>query len=342
MSKKNFNAKKFSPEVSVIISMYNAENFVGECLTSLLNQTLKNIEVIVVDDCSTDNSAAVVKNFLPQFDGRLTFLSTKKNSGYPGLPRNLALTTARGKYITFVDSDDFIDDDALEKFFIAAENFNADVVHVEKCFTLKDGVTQIESTQEFAVEENFLETEDIGRRVVDFTEKKYLWWACNKLFRRDFLTKNNIKFPAMTTFEDLIFTFQCVICAKNYLRVPDNVYHYRIRKNSLSHKNIDGIEISKNLIEGVKVLDKFMASKKFFVDNPKYQYVILDFFIQGRLESIAQSFFILTDIEIDKIYNYLKENIFSVKPNENIALTSYLFTTAGLFKLMIDHLQGKE
>ena len=342
MSKKNFNAKNFSPEVSVIISMYNAENFVGECLTSLLNQTLKNIEVIVVDDCSTDNSAAVVKNFLPQFDGRLTLLSTKKNSGYPGIPRNLALTTARGKYITFVDSDDFIDEDAQEKLFNYAENFNADVVHVEKCFTLKDGVTQVESTQEFAVEEPILETDDIGRRVIDFTEKKYLWWACNKLFRRDFLTKNNIKFSAMTTFEDFVFTFQCVISAKNYLRVPDNVYHYRIRKNSLSHKNIDGIEISKNLIEGVKVLDKFMASKKFFVDNPKYQYVILDFFIQGRLESIAQSFFILTDIEIDKIYNYLKENIFSVKPNENIALTSYLFTTAGLYKLMIDHLKGKE
>lgn len=342
MSKKNFNAKKFSPEVSVIISMYNAENFVGECLTSLLNQTLKNIEVIVVDDCSTDNSAAVVKNFLPQFERRLTFLSTKKNSGYPGLPRNLALTSARGKYITFVDSDDFIDEDALEKLFNYAENFNADVVHVEKCFTLKDGVTQVESTQEFSVEEPTLETDDIGRRVIDFTEKKFMWNVWGKLFRRDFLTKNNIKFPAMTTYEDMIFTFQCVICAKNYLRIPDNFYHYRIRNNSLSHKNIDGIEISKNLIEGVKVLDKFMASKKFFVDNPKFKYAILDFFIPQQLKKIANHLMITSNFSAAEVYDFFAREIFSVKPNENIALTSYLFTTAGLYKLMIDHLQGKE
>ena len=342
MAKKNLNAKKFSPDVSVIVSMYNVENFIAECLTSLLNQTLKNIEVIVVDDCSTDNSAAVVKNFLPQFEGRLTLLSTKKNSGYPGIPRNLAMNQAHGKYITFVDSDDFIDDDALEKFFIAAENFNADVVHVEKCFTLKDGVTQIESTQEFSVEENFLETADIGRRVVDFTEKKYLWWACNKLFRRDFLTKNNIKFPAMTTYEDLIFTFQCVICAKNYLRIPDNVYHYRIRNDSLSRKGADGIEIAKNLIEAVKVFDKFMAAQKFFVDNPKYKYEVLDFFVPNQLEKIAKNLMVFNNFSAAEVYDFFAREIFSVKPNENVALTSYLFTTAGLFKLMIDHLQGKE
>lgn len=200
MAKKNLTRKKFTPDVSVIVAMYNAENFIAECLTSLFNQTLKNIEVIVVDDCSTDNSAAVVKSFMPQFEERLILTKTTRNSGYPGIPRNSALNSARGKYITFVDSDDFLDEDALEKFFVSAEKFNADVVHVEKCFTLKDGEIQIESTQENFVDVPTLETEDIGKRVIDFTQKKYLWWACNKLFRRDFLIKNNIKFPAMTTY----------------------------------------------------------------------------------------------------------------------------------------------
>ena len=326
--------QKFTPDISVIVAMYNAENFIAECLQSLLNQTLKNIEVIVVDDCSIDNSVAVVKNFS---DERLTLIKTSRNSGYPGFPRNAALTSARGKYITFVDSDDFLDNDALEKLFTAAENFNADVVHVEKCFTLKDGETLIESTQENFVEVPTLETDDIRKRVIDFTNKKYLWWACNKLFRRDFLTKNNIKFAAMTTYEDLIFTFQCVISAKNYLRVPYNFYHYRIRNDSLSRKSTDGIEIAKNLIEAVKVLDKFMVARKFFIDNPNCRYAVLDFFIPNQLEKVAQNLMVFNNFSVAEVYAFFAKEIFSLKPNENVALTSYLFVTAGLYKIFLNH-----
>ena len=338
MAKKN-QTKKILPDISVIVAMYNAGNFIEECLQSLLNQTLKNIEVIVVDDCSTDNSVSVVKNFS---DERLTLTKTPRNSGYPGIPRNTALNTARGKYITFVDSDDFLDDNALEKLFNAAEKFDAEVVHVEKCFTLKDGEVSVESTQENFVEVPTLETDDIGQRVIDFTNKKYMWWACNKLFRRDFLIKNNIKFAAMTTYEDLIFTFQCVAGAKNYLRIPDNFYHYRIRRDSLSRKSTDGIEIAKNLIEAVIVLDKFMSARKFFIDNPKYRYAVLDFFVPNQLEKVAHNLMVFNNFTAAEVYAFFAKEIFSVKPNENVALTSYLFTTAGLFKLMIDSLQGKE
>ncbi|MBR5914184.1 MAG: glycosyltransferase [Selenomonadaceae bacterium] len=337
MAKKNLNSKKFTPDISVIVAMYNAENFIAECLKSLLNQTLKNIEVIVVDDCSTDNSAAIVKSFFTQFDERLTLTKTPRNSGYPGIPRNTALISARGKYITFVDSDDFLDEDALEKLFNYAEKFDADVVHVEKCFILKDGETLIESTQENFVEIPTLETDDIGKRVIDFTEKKYLWWACNKLFRREFLIKNNIRFAAMTTYEDLIFTFQCVISAKNYLRIPDNFYHYRIRSNSLSRRSTDGIEVAKNLIEAVKVLDKFMTVRKFFIDNPQYRYAVLDFFVPNQLEKVAQNLMVFNDFSAAEVYAFFAKEIFSLKPNENVALTSYLFVTAGLYKLFLSH-----
>ena len=333
MSKKT-PKKKFTPDISVIVAMYNSENFIAECLKSILNQTLKNIEVIVVDDCSTDNSAAVVKNFS---DERLILTKTPRNSGYPGIPRNTALTFARGKYITFVDSDDFLDDNALEKLFTAAEKFDADVVHIEKCFTLKDGETLVESTQESFVEEPTLETEDIGKRVTDFTDKKYMWNVWGKLFLRDFLIKNNIKFAAMTTYEDLIFTFQCVVSAKNYLRGPYNFYHYRIRNNSLSRRSTDGIEIAKNLIEAVRVLDKFMSARKFFIDNPQYRYAVLDFFIPNQLEKVAQNLMVFNNFSAAEVYAFFAKEIFSLKPNENIALTSYLFTTAGLYKLFLSH-----
>ena len=118
-----------NPAVSVIVALYNAEKYIGECLTSLANQTLKNFEIIVVDDCSTDNSRAVVENFFAKFGDRLKLAKLNKNSGRPGIPRNFALEAAHGKYVYFLDADDLLTATTLEELHTAAEKFNADVVH---------------------------------------------------------------------------------------------------------------------------------------------------------------------------------------------------------------------
>ena len=333
-------AKKFfSPEISVIIPMYNVENFIGECLQSLLNQTFQNFELIVVDDCSTDNSVKVVEDFSQKFENRLTLLKLDKNSGVPGLPRNFGLNFACGKYIYFLDSDDFIEPDTFEKFFEIAEKFSADVVHSEKCLvqTEMNGEIKIEiaSTQtgEF-VNEPTLETFDIGERVQKFIDKKFLWWGCNKLFRRKFLIDNKINFPNMTSYEDLIFCFQCVVCAKNYVRVPFVNYHYRIRGESLSHKGIDAIESAKNLREAVRTLDDFMLGEDFFVENSQLRYAVIDFFAQEILDKIAKNLFIANDFDTGEVYDFFERNIFSDKIGKNSALTSYFFITTSLYKLL--------
>ena len=333
-------AKKNNPAVSVIIAMFNAEKYIGECLTSLANQTLQDFEIIVADDCSTDNSRAVVENFFANFGGRLKLLELPENSGRPGIPRNFALEAACGKYVYFLDSDDLLTETALAELYIAAEKFSADVVHAEKCFVYEkvDGefINEPASTQtgDF-VEVPTLETSDTGERVNAFIQKRFLWWGCNKLFRRKFLEENEIKFPQMTSFEDLVFCFQCVVAAKNYVRVPFNNYYYRIRKNSLSHKGVDGVQITNNLKEAIKVLDGFMSDKKFFKDNPQHRYAVLDFFAQERIETIANNIFIHNNFNTGEFYDFLCREMFLYKPEENVALTSYLFTTAGIYKLFI-------
>lgn len=145
----------------------------------------------------------------------------------------------------------------------------------------------------------------------------------------------------MTTYEDMIFAFLCVISAKNYLRVPNNFYHYRIRTDSLSRRSTDGIEVAKNLIEAVKVLDKFMSSRKYFVDNPKYKYAMLDFFVSNQLEKIAKHLMITNNFSAAEVYDFFAREIFSLKPTENVALTSYLLTTAGLFKLLLNYQENQ-
>ena len=105
------------PKVSVIIPLYNAEKYIRECLISVLASKFQDYEVLVVDDCSTDNSLAEVKKLLLHFNGRLKIFSTEKNSGGPGIPRNIGLKNSVGKYVTFLDNDDLIIANALGKFF---------------------------------------------------------------------------------------------------------------------------------------------------------------------------------------------------------------------------------
>ena len=125
------------PAISVIIPMYNAQQYVRECLDSLLAQTFQDFEVIVVDDCSTDNSFAVVKNYMPRFKGRLRLAQTAKNSGGGGyIPRNIGLEMATGEYVYFMDADDFILLSALETLYEAAIIYDADVVYFSSHYWL--------------------------------------------------------------------------------------------------------------------------------------------------------------------------------------------------------------
>ena len=116
-----------TPDVSVIIPLYNAEKYIQTCVDSVLNQTLKNIEVIIIDDCSTDKSFELCKKLYGE-DKRVVLLQQEKNGG-PGLARNSGIKRATGKYIAFTDSDDQMIPDTLLKMFNAAEKYNADVLH---------------------------------------------------------------------------------------------------------------------------------------------------------------------------------------------------------------------
>lgn len=336
------NKKNFNPDVSVIIAMYNAEKYIEECLRSLLNQTFKNFEVIVIDDCSTDNSVNVVKKMTSDFEtkeegSRLILLKMKKNSGCAGIPRNSAIKSARGKYIYFLDSDDFIEKTAFEDLYKVAEEYSADVVHCEKYFqyTEKDGETKDKIfTWQFgnAVEKITLETDNIVERVQKFTEKKFLWWGCNKFLRRKFLIENKIQYPDTTSFEDMVFMFCCVTSAKNYVRVPFVHYHYRIRSDSLSHRVVDVDRFMDNMLGNIRSLSNFMQTQKNFTENPALIYKSLDFFAQERLDVFSSNILQRDKQDLGKIFVWLWQKIFSQKPSENVVFTSYLFVLTNILR----------
>ena len=323
------------PAISVIIAMYNAEKYIAECLASLANQTLQDFEIIVVDDCSTDNSLKIVESFSAIFGGRLRVSKLSKNSGCLGIPRNFVMKASCGKYIYFLDSDDLLSETALENFYDVAEKFNADVVHAEKCITFTNDNGQFEAevfsnqTEELVTEPT-LETKDLGERVKKFIHKKIRWQVWGKLFLRKFLMDNKIKFTSVNVFEDLIFSFMCVVSAKNYVHVPFVDCYYRIREDSLSHEVRDVVEVAQTMISVVNALDNFMNSKKFFHENFQCRYALIDFFIQERLAIIAENFFVTNKLDPAKVFDFFRAKIFSAKSNDNAALTAYLFVATAL------------
>lgn len=160
----------------MVIPLYNAEKFIGACLTSLLAQTFQNFEVIVVDDCSTDNSVAIVESYREKFGGRLTLSHMKKNSGSPAEPTNKGIAYAKGKYVVYVDNVN----NALEKLYTTAEKFQADFVHMDRHFGFTVGTEEPFPKNEnlFIIGGNVstepvIETNDIAERIKKFSADKF-------------------------------------------------------------------------------------------------------------------------------------------------------------------------
>lgn len=343
--KKKFSSlsKKVTPDVSVIIPMYNTEKYIEKCLDSLLNQSLENIEVIVVDDCSTDNSLELAEKFIPSFESKnkkLTTITFTQNSGYPGIPRNFALDIAKGKYVYFMDSDDFLSEDLLEIFYNAAEKFKADVVDANMTLEYEEINGKFETKAKvmqnaMRVEQPTLETSDVEKRIDNVIAIRYFNTVWSKFFRREFLIRNNIKFPAMTITEDLVFMLQYIVLAKNYVRIPFAGYFYRKYQGSTSQSNRDIKMALLDFIEGVHFLDNFMQSQKFFQENPKYQYRIIDFLDQWFSDKIFKFLFFDMNLEPEVAYNVLFKEVFKIDPQKNIPLANYLFTSTNIYKMLV-------
>lgn len=324
------------PKVSVIIPVYNAEKYIGEALDSILNQTLQDFEVIVVDDCSKDSSPEVVKSYLEKFGGRLIFSSMKKNSGSAPAPRNKGFRFARGEYIFFMDSDDTFTQTALEEMYTLAKEYEADVVYCEKYY-MSTGVGQefidnmhladkMIQSGDF-VEEPTLISNDISVRLWDLSRRRFWFTPWQRLVSRKLLVDYGIKFPEIIGCDDVIWCFQVLCCAERFLRVPNMCYVRRMYEESFtaSSKKSPNRHIHQWMdrpIRGLKFADDFMNKLDFFKKNPYYRYLVYDLLSTPSFDMI---FPVCKGMKPEAIYKiFLKE--FANDTGENSVLISYLCT----------------
>ncbi|MBR6889317.1 MAG: glycosyltransferase [Selenomonadaceae bacterium] len=324
-------------KVSVIIPVYNAEKFLGVCLESILIQTLQDFEVIVVDDCSTDNSVNVAESFLEKFGGRLKIISLPENTGSGAVPRNVGLEHAQGKYIFFVDNDDLLIDDALETLYNFAEEYQADVVYMEKFFTCDEEIIPKNLTVSVwrevdLIDEPTLEPNDLAKRVEKFLAPKFYWAPWAKFLRRDFLLDNKIFLPQMTIADDVIQTLEIICLAKKILRVPTPLYVWRTNQASWYRRKRSPEQMIKfrtsPLITGLEYLDEFMRGLAFFKKNPVLRLQVLNFFALMQLDNMTAA---LNELDSTEVYEiFLRE--FSTAGSSQPALISYLLVMNSLYR----------
>lgn len=298
------------PDVSVVIPMYNAENYIAEVMESLLAQTFKRFEVIVVDDCSTDESPAIVESYIPKFGGRLTHFRLRRNSGGAGIPRNTGITLARGEYIYFMDSDDRIVPNALEDDFKLAKEYDADVLYHTLFYNLSaDGTeSKLARVPKYQDGDTVELDEDLLTRVRELAQNKYYHAPWRSFSRRKFLVENELYFPNIRPYEDIVWNYALLIYCKRFLRVPTATYFYRDNENSMLRTEKTAAQNAKfylnPIILGLKSLDTFISRHEFFETKPQLYYALLENYFNARFTSLFKD---SSDLPSFALYETLKD-----------------------------------
>ena len=277
--------------------MYNVEKYIGECLDSLLAQTFQNFEVIVVDDCSTDSSCAIVRSYAEKFGERLILAHTEKNSGGCAVPRNVGLPFSRGKYIFFADADDLLTKTGLEELYTLAEKFKADVVYFDGYYNASNDLKEITPSKPPTVTEPTPEPDTLPERIQAMAQGKYEMPTWTKFVERRLLIENRLYFPNCRPSEDDIWTFGLLFYAKRILRTSVSAYIRRFSDGSITRREKTPVQIvtfwASPILKGLEILDGFMTRHEFFKSNPQYRYAVLEMFVNWRFNSfLGASFYV--------------------------------------------------
>lgn len=248
------------PKVSIIIPVYNSENYISKCLDSVLNQTFDDIEIICIDDGSTDKSFNILNKY--NIKEKRIILLTQENKGQ-GEARNKALDIAKGEYIYFLDSDDYIEPNLIEECIKKFNETNADLI----CFNTEvfgDTSSRLfKRTEKYALLK-FCGLLTLTGEIRD-TLNVYLW---NKMFKNDIIQKYKLRFPNDLYYEDISFSKSYFLMTNKIYMDMRRFYHYRIHENSIMTKTYkQNYAILDHFKNWNVILNNISIDKDLFIKN---------------------------------------------------------------------------
>lgn len=328
-------------KVSVIIPVYNVENYLKECLDSVINQTLKEIEIICINDGSTDNSGEILQKYKKK-DSRISVYE-KVNGGLSSA-RNTGLSKAIGKYIYFMDSDDYLETEALEILFNQSEKLTLDILYFSgKSFweneTLKESRSHLKNYYERVSMERVLSGIDMMREL--HINGCYLVSACLQFINRKFLEKIGISFYEGIIHEDNLFTFLTMIKAQRTACIETILFNRRIRENSIT-TNKEGIKNAIGYYVCLKEIFHYIENHIFLPKEERTLIIILNELTNNFIRiyssipepeekkimeknSPIENYLFKTYVQPQKVIEKLKSNHKILEENYNLILKSRSF-----------------
>ena len=215
-------------KVSIIIPTYNTEKYLCQCLDTVVNQTLKDIEIICVDNSSTDNTLNILNEYAEK-DNRINVIS-KVNEG-PGVSRNVGIEVACGEYVGFVDSDDYIELDMFEKLYDVAKSKDLDLCMC-KITTFEDGTNNFDDNGWYFASNCLNDMEEVFNYhdVMEYIEE-FSATAYNKIYKKSVILENNIRFPCDVFFEDEVFFYDVFLHSNRIYFLKESLYFYRMNRS---------------------------------------------------------------------------------------------------------------
>lgn len=239
--------------ISVIVPVYNVEEYIRECLNSIINQTYKKLEIILIDDGSTDKSGEICEEYMAK-DNRIKVI----HQGNAGLSdaRNAGIEIATGNYIQFIDSDDYIDEDMLETLYNLIIENDADIAMCSN-YILKDGIKSCECSNKKYIYDR---KEALKEILIDETIRSYSW---NKLAKKELF--NEIRFPSKRVFEDVLTTPKLFEKSNKVVFLDTPKYYYRQRKGSILNKQTKQLRLQ--YINAAMEINQFIKEKESSLEN---------------------------------------------------------------------------
>ena len=237
--------------VSIIIPVWGVEKYIGKCLDSLVNQTLEDIEIIVVNDGSLDNSQSIIDKYVAKHPDKVK--SYIKENGGQGSARNYGIKVSTGEYIAFVDSDDFVELDMFEKMYNKAKKDKSDIV-ICGSYNVCENYSKKEIDAFITNYDTDLENMMFGKMAV---------W--NKIYKRNIIIDNKITFKEKVWYEDLAFTLKAIINSSKFSFIDEPFYDYLIRQGSTMNNS--------NVERNLEILEAFDDVLNYVEKNRKHEYI---------------------------------------------------------------------
>lgn len=297
------------PKVSIIVPVYNVEKYIEKCLNSLVNQTLKDIEIIIVNDGSTDNSKSIIDKYFSKYNNLIKIVE-EKNQGLSGA-RNNGLKVATSNYVMFVDSDDYVESNMVAEMYNEILNQKADVVIC--------GINVVDQNEKLISQTfpNKYEKYDFITQMI-FGNLS----ACNKIIKRNILNDNSLLFRNNVWYEDIDFSFKLFLKAKKMCILPKNLYNYLYRQGSIMNsknvqKNLDLISAFDEIIKYSKqcgYYDKYYKEIEFLAINHLYISCIVRILTNNSSDKKEK------DKILDEIFKYMNTNFKNYTKNKYLKI----------------------